>query len=318
MNPPGLADSGLADSGRADSGRADADPINPGADDARRAATSWDCHAHVFGSYERYPLAADRSYTPPEAVAEDYAALLERLGLGHGVLVHPSAYGGDHSLLFDVLAARPLWRGVIVTRPGQLTTFKGLRDRGIRGARFSHRSGSSANFAGSASLEDLFALAPTLADAGLHAELWTDGVVLPEIADAIRRLPLPVVIDHMGGFDAAAGVDATGFRTLRSLVSDGAAWVRCAPIGTCCRRRIRHSAGRSIARSSRRMRGSSSGEATGRTCGSRPGLTPLPCSKRSGTGLPTRPSPIESSPRTRRRCTPERPTAHRRRPDDRD
>ena len=180
----------------------------------------WDCHAHLFGPYDRYPLAADRSYTPPEAVEADYLALLERLGLGHGVLVHPSAYGSDFSLLFDALAAQPSLRGVIVTTPGLPPSFAGLRERGIRAARFSHRSGSGANFAGSASFPDLQALAPQLADAGLHAELWTDCQVLPDIADAIRALPVPVVIDHMGGFDIAAGIDAPGFRCLRELVAD--------------------------------------------------------------------------------------------------
>ena len=100
----------------------------------------------------------------------------------HGVLVHPSAYGSDFSLLFDALAAHAVLRGVIVATPGLLPSSPGLRERGIRGARFSHRSGSGANFAGSASFSDLQALAPQLADAGLHAELWTDCKVLPDIA----------------------------------------------------------------------------------------------------------------------------------------
>ena len=54
-------------------------------------APGWDCHAHLFGPYARYPLAAQRSYTPPEAPEENYRALLLQLGLGHGVLVQPSA-----------------------------------------------------------------------------------------------------------------------------------------------------------------------------------------------------------------------------------
>ena len=66
--------------------------------------TGWDCHAHVFGPYGRFPLAPDRSYTPPEATLEEYLAMLDRLGLSHGVLVHPSAYGEDYSLLFNALA----------------------------------------------------------------------------------------------------------------------------------------------------------------------------------------------------------------------
>ena len=63
------------------------------------ALERWDCHAHVFGPYDRYPLAAERSYTPPPATQTDYLAMLARLGMTRGVLVHPSAYGSDHSLL---------------------------------------------------------------------------------------------------------------------------------------------------------------------------------------------------------------------------
>ena len=37
---------------------------------------------------------------------------------------------------------------------GTVPDFKGLRDKGVRAARFSHRSGAGANFAGSASFED--------------------------------------------------------------------------------------------------------------------------------------------------------------------
>jgi len=188
--------------------------------------SGWDCHAHLFGPYARYPLAAERCYTPPEAVASQYLARLDSLGLSHGVLVHPSAYGEDFSLLFDALAAHRRLRGVIVAREPTYDTLAGLRERGIRAARFSHRSGAGANFAGSASFDDLLLMAPRLADAGLHAELWTDCRALPEIAERLRALPVPVVIDHMGGFDVAAGVDDAGFRSLLSLVESGRVWVK--------------------------------------------------------------------------------------------
>jgi predicted TIM-barrel fold metal-dependent hydrolase len=188
--------------------------------------SGWDCHAHLFGPYERFPLAAERSYTPPEAVLAQYLALLERLGLSHGVLVHPSAYGDDHALLLHALAAQPRLRGVVVVRPDTPLELRGLRAQGVRGARFSHRSGAGANFAGSASFDDLAQMAGALADAGLHAELWTDCQALPAIAARIERLPVPVVIDHMGGFDVNAGVDDAGFRTLLSLLERGRVWVK--------------------------------------------------------------------------------------------
>lgn len=189
-------------------------------------SAGWDCHAHVFGPYTRYPLAQERSYTPPEAPVSDYLALLARLGLSHGVLVHPSAYGDDHSLVLDALAAHPQLRGVLVLRSGDATALKGLRDQGVRAARFSHRSGAAANFAGSATFDDLLRMAPRLADAGLHAELWTDCAQLPAIADRLRELPVPVVIDHMGSFDVRAGIDEPGFACLRSLLASGHAWVK--------------------------------------------------------------------------------------------
>jgi predicted TIM-barrel fold metal-dependent hydrolase len=88
----------------------------------------WDCHAHLFGPYARYPLAADRSYTPPEALAADYQALLARLGLSHGVLVHPSAYGDDFSLLFDALERHANLRGVVVVRRDTTEPLERLRE----------------------------------------------------------------------------------------------------------------------------------------------------------------------------------------------
>ncbi len=186
----------------------------------------WDCHAHVFGPYADFPLAAERSYTPPEASLADYLLHLDRLGLRHGVLVHPSAYGDDFSLLLDALGSQERLRGVVVVRKDTPLDLRMLRKKGIRGARFSHRSGAGANFAGSASLDDLLALAPRMADAGLHAELWTDCQVLPEIAGVLASLPIPVVIDHMGGFDVHAGVTAPGFLCLLSLMESGRVWIK--------------------------------------------------------------------------------------------
>jgi predicted TIM-barrel fold metal-dependent hydrolase len=185
----------------------------------------WDCHAHLFGPYDRFPLAADRSYTPPEAIATQYQALLTRLSLAHGVLVHPSAYGKDHSLLLHALETYPNLRGVVVVQPGDARALNDLYVLSVRAARFSHRS-AAGNFAGSASFDDLRMLGPALAEAGLHAELWTDCQALPGIASELKALPVPVVIDHMGGFDVNAGVDEPGFRTLLDLLARGKVWVK--------------------------------------------------------------------------------------------
>ena len=65
---------------------------------------AWDTHAHVFGPFDRFPLAADCRYQPPDAPAEAHRAMLDTAGFAHGVLVHPSANGYDN---FDKIA---FWR----------------------------------------------------------------------------------------------------------------------------------------------------------------------------------------------------------------
>src|SRR3954470_14673802 len=53
-------------------------------------ARACDTHAHVFGPAARFPYAADRSYTPPDAPLEKYLAMLDTLGFARGVLVQGS------------------------------------------------------------------------------------------------------------------------------------------------------------------------------------------------------------------------------------
>ena len=87
-----------------------------------------------------------------------------------------------------------------------------------------------------------------LAAAGLHAELWTDCKALPDIAPRLRELPVRVVIDHMGGFDVAAGVDDPGFRCLLALLEAAASGSSSALIATCSARTTSSAAGRSTRR----------------------------------------------------------------------
>src|ERR1700676_847657 len=74
-----------------------------------------DTHAHVFGPAARFPYAADRSYTPPDAPLEKYLGMLDTIGFARGVLVQGSAHGRDNSAMLDALTQRPdRLRGVAV------------------------------------------------------------------------------------------------------------------------------------------------------------------------------------------------------------
>src|SRR5688572_8705841 len=49
---------------------------------------AWDMHFHVLGPQARFPYAATRKYTPPDAPLDAALALHDRLGIRNGLVVH--------------------------------------------------------------------------------------------------------------------------------------------------------------------------------------------------------------------------------------
>lgn len=77
-----------------------------------------DTHVHLLGPYSRFPLSENRSYTAPEATADDLIALQESLGLQRAVIVNATAYGADSGVMLAALRAYPhRLRGVAVLEP---------------------------------------------------------------------------------------------------------------------------------------------------------------------------------------------------------
>ncbi len=191
---------------------------------------SCDCHAHVFGPFERYPLADPRPYTPPPAPFDSYLEMLTRTGFSRGVLVHGGASGWDQSATRDALAAaRDRLRGVaVVPLSTPDSTLAELQSVGFRAIRFTEVAGPNAAkpFAGRLGLSDLRAFAPRLRELGWHAQIWANCQFFENHESTLRALELPVVIDHMGYFDVARGVLDSAFQTLLRLLADGIAWVK--------------------------------------------------------------------------------------------
>jgi len=186
-----------------------------------------DTDAHVFGPADRFPYAADRSYTPPDAPLEKYQDMLDTLGFARGVLVQGSAHGRDNSAMLDALARRPdRLRGIAVAdadvAPSVLREWNGLR---VRGLRFNLRDGQL-HYRGGVPLDAARTLAPVMAELGWHLQFWIDVKDLPETIPTLKSLGLPVVIDHMGRTDARAGTATTGFQSLLRAVGDGWCWAK--------------------------------------------------------------------------------------------
>jgi predicted TIM-barrel fold metal-dependent hydrolase len=192
--------------------------------------TYCDCHAHVFGPFDRYPLSETRTYTPPLAPKADYLAMLDQAGFGRGVLVHPGANGWDQSAMLDALKTAPeRLRGVAVV-PVEVSdeTLATLDASGVRGVRFTEVAGPTAgqSIAGRLNFSDLEVFAPRLKALGWHAQIWANCRVIEANAASLRSLGLPVVIDHLGFFDVSRGVGDPAFQALLRLVGDGVAWVK--------------------------------------------------------------------------------------------
>ena len=109
------------------------------ADRLHAAAGACDAHCHIFGPAARFPFAADRTYTPPDAGFEQFVRLQERLGLTRAVFVQASCHGTDNSAMVDALSPWPraLRRRGDDRRLVRPTREIGaLHDAGVRGARF--------------------------------------------------------------------------------------------------------------------------------------------------------------------------------------
>lgn len=185
-------------------------------------AGATDCHSHVVGPAARWPTIPDRRYEPEEGPVAEYVAALARLGLSRCVLVQPSVYGTDNGCQIEAMReiGADRCRGIaVVAADISATELRRLDDAGMRGVRFNLRSGGLG-------IEDFERVSRRIAPLGWQAQIFTVAPIIAEIEPLLRKLPVPVVVDHMGGFDPALGLAQPGFQALLRLLGDRIAWVK--------------------------------------------------------------------------------------------
>lgn len=181
-----------------------------------------DCHAHIFGPLSRFPYNPARSYTPAERLPCDYAAMLKSIGIDRGVVVQPSVYGTDNRATLNAIAELGAdFRGVAVLEPD--VDDKSLADHAAGGIRAVRLSGITA---GGVGLEHLETMAARLKGSAWHIQILANFSKDRDLAARIRKLDVPVVIDHFGVVDASEGVSGQGFRDLLALARSGRCWVK--------------------------------------------------------------------------------------------
>lgn len=210
------------------------DPRMPTAPQHALPSGACDSHAHVFGPYDRFPLAHASSYAPPLAPAALHRAMLAAIGAARGVLVQPAPYGTDASALLDAIAASDgRLRGIAVAdATASEAELQALYDGGVRGLRFVEvRAPNGTPYAGSVGADQLLAMAPAMRKVGLHAQLWAPIDSYAALLPQIRAAGIDVVLDHMACVKTERGIDDPAFQAVLQAVRDGGVWVKL----TLCR-----------------------------------------------------------------------------------
>ncbi|CAB3654999.1 amidohydrolase family protein [Achromobacter pestifer] len=189
-------------------------------------ARACDCHVHVVAPQAGYPMLPDRHYTPGPASVEDLLAHQARLGLAHAVIVQPSIYGTDNRLLVDSLRALDgAARGVAVldaeVSDAELVR---LHDAGVRGVRVNLESVGASD--AEAVSQALSAWAGRLAGQPWHIQIYASLDAIASAAPALRRLPVPVVLDHFAMIPAQVPRQDARVAQVLSLVASGAAYIK--------------------------------------------------------------------------------------------
>lgn len=191
-------------------------------------ARAADCHMHVFGPFDRFPLAPERAYNVAAAPLEAHQRMKGQVGLERTVLVQASGHGLDNGAMLAALTALgERGRAVaVVPLDAPNDELAEMKKAGVRGVRLNLVTLASRHSGDPAALLALYA--KLVAPLGWHLQLFVSPQTLLALESAIARCPVPVVIDHMGLPDAAAGVGQPAFQALLRLVGAPHVWVKLA------------------------------------------------------------------------------------------
>lgn len=163
-------------------------------------------------------------YEPVDRPLSQIEATARGHGVGHLVLVQPSVYGTDNTLLMRALAHEPgRHRGVAVVADDVADAeLDAMHNRGVRGVRLNLVSpvGEVAE-----PVRRFQALAPRLVRLGWHLQWYAKAEQLPLIAELHRVSKVPCVLDHLASLDASVADDHPVWPAVQALAGCGA-WLK--------------------------------------------------------------------------------------------
>ena len=183
-----------------------------------------DAHCHVFGPAAKFPYAPDSSYWPPDSPFEGLQKLHSILGIQRAVIVHASCHGSDMRATLDAIArSKGAYRGTAIIDASYTEKhFEDMHAGGIRAVRFNFVK----HLGGRPDMAFFRKTVDRVKAMGWHLILHLDAVDLTEFEDLFLKIPVPMVIDHMGRVKAADGLQQQPFKVLLEWMKHENFWVK--------------------------------------------------------------------------------------------
>ncbi|MBI4203916.1 MAG: amidohydrolase family protein [Betaproteobacteria bacterium] len=201
--------------------------FNPRKPRLKLPALACDCHAHILGPAARYDYSPARIYTPPDCLLPDYRHMLKTLGVERAVLVQPSVYGTDNTVMLEAMKTDPArMRGVAVVADDVAESeLRRMYDTGVRGVRVNIVDVKDRK-PGTLPIDALRRLAQRVKPLGWHMEFLMHVDEFPDLDRAFADFPVEIVLGHLGYMKTDRGINNPGFQALLRLMKAGRAWVK--------------------------------------------------------------------------------------------
>ena len=153
--------------------------------------------------------------------------MLATLGVERAVLVQPSVYGTDNTVMLEAMkAAGPRFRGVaVVAENVSDAELKQLDAAGVRGVRVNIVDVKDRK-AGTLPMDTLKRMARRIAPLGWHMEFLMHADEFPDLDRQFTEFPVDIVLGHLGYLNIGQQPGAPGFQALLRLMKAGKAWVK--------------------------------------------------------------------------------------------
>ena len=184
-----------------------------------------DSHVHIIGPSARYPQHKARAYLAGVADLDTLRRLGKAREISRFVIVQPSFYGADNTLLLEGLdALGDLGRGVAVVDAGHSdeAVLADWARRGVRGLRVNLYSALGTPKPFDSEFAAMVRIAQPM---NWHVEVIAPIRLLVDQAQLIAGASVPVVIDHYGVYGNAAPDTAEG-RQLLGLLELPNVWMK--------------------------------------------------------------------------------------------